>query len=116
MYYVLNSRICGTIDNPLEIPDELRKEYSFVDTVEYLKECKTDEDKIQTILNNANVYWEYYFDGDILCVEIEWGDWKHDHRFCDGLMKSIGYKLISEEVTDSDGSDAYSSVHTYRKE
>lgn len=46
-------------------------------------------------------------------ITINWGDWKHDHMFCDYLMEQKGYVRIAEVVTEEDGSDAYSSVHRY---
>ena len=48
-------------------------------------------------------------------IRIEWGDWKHDHAYCDYLMRQIGYKLIAEDVFEEDGSDCYSSTHYYEK-
>ena len=38
-------------------------------------------------------------------IEIGWGDWKHDHLYCDHIMKENGYTLINEVVTEEDGSD-----------
>lgn len=54
-----------------------------------------------------------YSDGTIE-VSIEWGDWKHDHIYCDKLMKEQGYVLEGEYETDEDGSDCYSSNHQYK--
>ena len=50
-----------------------------------------------------------------ISVEIEWGDWKHDHGYCDYLMKENGYICTDEQVTENDGSDCYSSIHNYEK-
>lgn len=60
--------------------------------------------------------WEYHEweDGQIE-VEIGWGDWKHDHLYCDHIMRENGYILINEDVIEEDGSDTYSSIHYYRK-
>jgi hypothetical protein len=52
-------------------------------------------------------------DNSFIDVNIEWGDWKHDHLCCDKLMEELGYTLDNECVTDEDGSDCYSSTHTY---
>lgn len=46
-------------------------------------------------------------------VSVTWGDWKHSHIFLDNLMKNLGYHLLEEKVTESDGSDCYSSIHIY---
>lgn len=48
-------------------------------------------------------------------VFIEMGDWKHSHLWCRDLMEYIGYKEIAEDVTEEDGSDCYSSIHTFTK-
>lgn len=50
-----------------------------------------------------------------IAIEIEWGDWKHDHGYSDYLMAEMGYKCTDEKVTEEDGSDCYSSVHFYEK-
>ena len=57
--------------------------------------------------------WEH--DG-IIEVEIHWGDWKHEHARCDLLMEKFGYAKTDEDVTEQDGSDCYSAIHSYRKE
>lgn len=56
-------------------------------------------------------------------IEIEDGDWKHEHKRLDYEMFDIIYEynpeLVSnyykdkEEVTDEDGSDTYSAIHKY---
>ena len=51
----------------------------------------------------------------LLSITIEWGDWKHDHGFADYLMQKMGYTLLSEQITEEDGSDCYSSIHIYKK-
>ena len=55
------------------------------------------------------------FDDGEITINIEWGDWKHDHLYCDHIMKEIGYELVSENETDQDGSDCYSSAHNYER-
>lgn len=60
--------------------------------------------------------WEYDENHDnTISVNIEYGDWKHDHIHCDYIMRENGYVLTDEQVTWEDGSDCYSSIHTYRK-
>ena len=54
-----------------------------------------------------------YDDGTIE-VGIEWGDWKHDHEYCDELMQENNYELIGEYEIDENGSDCYSSIHQYK--
>lgn len=47
-------------------------------------------------------------------VEVCWGDWKHDHGYLDYVMGKKGFEKINEVVTEEDGSDCYSAIHTYR--
>ena len=55
----------------------------------------------------------------LLKIRIDWGDWKHDHLWCDyeveNFLKSKGHEVISHdtEVTEEDGSDTYSAIHSY---
>ena len=46
-------------------------------------------------------------------IEIIWGDWKHAHLRADYLMEQFGFKAVSENVTEEDGSDCYSAIHVY---
>ena len=60
--------------------------------------------------------WEYSEnENGIISIDIDYGDWKHDHLCCDHIMKENGYTLINEVVTEEDGSDTYSSIHYYKK-
>ena len=49
-------------------------------------------------------------------VSIHWGDWKHDHLYCDELMSNLGFDYDGEDVTDEDGSDCFSAIRHYRYE
>lgn len=57
------------------------------------------------------------FDGR-LCIDINRGDWKHEHWYADSLVKKffmdkgLGIE-IEEDVTFEDGSDNYSANHYY---
>lgn len=46
-------------------------------------------------------------------IEIEGGDWKHDHGFADYTMSINGFNKISEKITSTDDSDWYGSIHYY---
>lgn len=57
------------------------------------------------------------FDGR-LCIDINHGDWKHEHWYADSLVKKffMGKGLgveIEEDVTLENGSDTYSACHYY---
>lgn len=87
----------------------------------------TRETLREAIENKYNEY-DLYADvcvkellGDVLIVEVDinWGDWKHEHLKAKLLMVDIadelGCRLLDsyENVTEEDGSDCYSAVHTF---
>ena len=53
------------------------------------------------------------FDDEGCDILIEWGDWKHDHIYLKYVMQEHGYNQVDERVTQEDGSDCYSSVHSF---
>lgn len=53
------------------------------------------------------------YDNGEVDVLIEWGDWKHDHLYCDHIMKELGYELSIETETEENGSDCYSAIRNY---
>ena len=52
---------------------------------------------------------------DGFIISVEWGDWKHDHRYLEYLMGELDYILIGKKITNEDGSDCYSADHYYQK-
>jgi hypothetical protein len=46
-------------------------------------------------------------------INIEWGDWKHEHGYADYVMSQHGFTKVKEQITEEDCSDCYSSIHTY---
>lgn len=59
-------------------------------------------------------YVHQHDDLPVVAVEIEWGDWKHDHRLADIIVEEdLGGQNISTKITAEDGSDCYSAVHYY---
>lgn len=74
--------------------------------------------EIEKYLTNEGISCEIFVypnNENLLDVNIDWGDWKHDHKYCDYLMEKIGWELESECVSDDDGSDCYSATHTYKR-
>lgn len=63
--------------------------------------------------NNAD-YQEIIIEDNMVAIKVIWGDWKHSHIRLDALMAQINWMLITEEPLESDGSDAYSSLHIYK--
>lgn len=70
-------------------------------------------------MDNHRYYCVYEYDGK-LCIDIEWGDWKHDHLFADCIVEKKaeenGWALIAcmNNITADNGSDCYSAEHEYR--
>ncbi len=119
MNFLINNdnRIVGTTEhnNLDEFPEYMRKEYKLLSPTEFFKDCTDDETKVEKMLQSANMHHEHWFDSNGKCIiEIQWGDWSRDHIFCRNLMKVLGY-IGSESITEEDGSDTYSSIHTYTK-
>lgn len=80
------------------------------------KKIEDECDRVTKYLSDNSVFYDDIFtDGRTISINIYWGDWKHDHWRLDNFMEAIGYKLQDEVVTEEDGSDNYSSVHTFEK-
>ena len=80
------------------------------------------EEKIKEIFKKYNLSYEWEISADLPCVVIiyvKWGDWKHDHIHCDYLVKEYlkekDFMLTgsNNQITESDETDSYSSIHTY---
>lgn len=83
--------------------------------------------EVYNVLSNNNIYADVYKDSDftdnnsfLLCVEIDNGDWKHEHRRADLIISELldNYDNISvtkmkEEVTNDSEDDTYSAIHKY---
>jgi hypothetical protein len=80
-------------------------------------ERKDIEKDIQRIFKENEMWydWDVDFFDNTVEINVELGDWKHDHLCLDHVMKENGYILIDKKVTEEDGSDAYSAVHTFLK-
>lgn len=63
-------------------------------------------------------YYEVWYDDNSILVEVNWGDWKHDHNWLDSFVKKLlkdeGYDAtVSVQETEEDGSDCYSAIHSF---
>ena len=122
MYIYLFDNYCeaivGVLNSTLDaeyIESYKKKEkYTFMKPESIFNASDDDEKKIQELLAKARKYPEFCKVNETLQIHID-GDWKHDHIFINELMKSLGYTLIAERDSISDGSDFYYSRHVYLK-
>lgn len=77
------------------------------------------EKEIYDAMRANDMHHEMWVHNDIPVVEIQinFGDWKHGHLFCDYWMEETFKKYhmtkLNEIVTEEDGSDCYSARHRY---
>jgi len=81
------------------------------------------EEKLDNALNKVNKIFKKdnpslfadinSFETMEIMIDIQWGDWKHDHSYADYIMQKNGFTKINEVITEEDGSDTYSSTHFY---
>lgn len=72
------------------------------------------EELIQKIFKENDVWYEYnILPNNRVEINVEFGDWRHDHVFIDYQMEDNGFVKTDEVLTWDDGSDCYSSIHTY---
>lgn len=77
---------------------------------------ETMRDRIERILTENDLWTGEIWDViplPVVAVEINNGDWKHDHARADYILKECGFTLMKTEVTEEDGSDCYSAIHYY---
>jgi len=82
-----------TFEKKLEISEKAEK---------YLRDNK--------LWASVEPYWD---DLPVIEVEINWGDWKHDHARAKWLLEEVGIHFINTKVTEEDGSDCYSAIHRF---
>ena len=78
-------------------------------------------ESLEAEFKKYNRYYDVYNDYCGLCIEVNWGDWKHDHLFVkwtvDEVLEKMGFKgkyTVTEQVTEEDGSDTYSAIHVIK--
>ena len=70
---------------------------------------------IERVMKENNCYYDWFIHNDgTIEINVEWGDWKHGHRFLVYIMRKANYRHISEIVTEEDGSDTFSATHKFR--
>ena len=72
-------------------------------------------DGIRKYLESNKLWCDVYpYEGlPVVSVEINWGDWKHEHLRCKWLMEQIGAKFVATKETEENGSDCYSAIHYF---
>lgn len=81
---------------------------------EFFADCENLEQQIEKVLDELLVdTGTFEMREGQFRVEIT-GDWKHEHIHTNCILKEMfGCSLVSENVTEEDGSDYYSAIHTY---
>lgn len=105
----LSNRILNSLNESIDNDFEAKKEflYSMYDKIKEAWEAVEWHDKM---------YFEpdMYIDELILIINVEWGDWKHEHAALDEIAKEATHPIdIEVKITEEDGSDCYSAEHWY---
>lgn len=72
-------------------------------------------DKAYKILQENKIYPEVWCDSNLqfIYVQIDNGDWKHEHMFTKNLLEENHFQFVStQEIGDSED-DTYSAVHKF---
>ena len=69
--------------------------------------------KIEEALDKHNIYAYVWDEVDEIVIEINDGDWKHEHLACDCIVNKLFPNAIIKTyvMDDGDGSDCYSARH-----
>lgn len=73
-------------------------------------------EQISEILRNEDLCADVWDESEnVVAVEINRGDWKHEHGFLLELVteQMPGIKKVTCKVTEEDGSDCYSAIHRF---
>lgn len=70
--------------------------------------------RVWNILSSNNMYYFIsVINSSSVEIEVNDGDWKHEHLYLQRVMEKNGFILLDERVTAEDGSGCYSAVHSY---
>lgn len=96
--------------------DGKEKEVREVECVFSPKTGKSTDYMVHDFLNDNGVWADVWYENEIaIAVNIDWGDWRHQHLWTRDLMGYLGYGELGCQVTEEDGSDCYSAVHYFVK-
>lgn len=71
--------------------------------------------QLQNYLKEHNIYALVEEFNNQFIIDIDYGDWKHDHLYLQLLMNELHYTLVDKVITSSDDSDCYSATYYYNK-
>lgn len=70
--------------------------------------------KVWNLLSSNQMYYFIsVINSSSVEIYVEDGDWKHEHLVLRHLMEENGFTFMGKEITNENGSDCYSAVHTY---
>ena len=109
-------KVFARYGSPVEYPEDKPVQHTADKKIEdYREELQAYMDKETG--RPHKFFVDATFDGR-LCIDINWGDWKHEHLFADRLVreffesKGLGIR-VEIETTEENGGDAYSATHYY---
>lgn len=74
-------------------------------------------EKVEKVLDENNVWASVspHYELPVIEIEINNGDWKHDHLRTKWVMgeQFPEFVYVGEVVTEEDGTDSYSAIHRY---
>ena len=129
------NKVFANYGSPIETPKEQKWQYSvggkdvsytsYEDAIAHLEDDYNIEDyreELQAYLDKETgrphkFFVDATFDGR-LCIDISWGDWKHEHWWADKLVKEfftdkgLGIR-VDVDTYEENGGDAYSAIHYY---
>jgi len=71
--------------------------------------------KAYSILESNKIYSEIWCDSELpfIYVQIDNGDWKHEHLLARNLLEENHFQFVNESVIGDSEDDTYSAVHKY---
>lgn len=78
------------------------------------------EKELREFLESNKLYYMVYTEDDSYVIDVEWGDWKHDHGHLGWLVTNwfeAQGRVVSHksQTTEQDGSDCYSALHYFKE-
>lgn len=71
--------------------------------------------QLQNYLKQHNLYALVEEFNNQFIIDIDCGDWKHDHLYLQHLMNELNYTLVDRVITSYNDSDCYSATYYYNK-